>query len=234
MPNPLVIVIDGIIGAGKTELINKCLVPILSERGYRITVIPEPVNKWKESGILERFYEDPKRWAYHFQTKAFLDRVNLSNVLYRKYRDVTDIFILERSIFTDNLFMEVLHDSKTIDDLEYDDYKEWWSMWSNVMPFEPDIFVYLRPSIDECMNRVSERDRGGEILDDTKGVTKSYQSLLLEKHDAFLGGRSANIGECHHIPVVKLETDENFRDDEGVKHRISDTFEEIISHLRSR
>lgn len=68
-----VIVIDGIISAGKSTLI--ALIQSKLKDRYEIIVIKEPVNKWTQSGILQKFYGDKKRWSYHFQTKVFHDRI---------------------------------------------------------------------------------------------------------------------------------------------------------------
>ena len=143
--SPIVVVVDGIISAGKTTYINMILKK-LTEKGWKVTIVKEPVDKWKTSGLLKRFYKDPSRWGYHFQTKAFHDRVMENVEMFNKFGASSDIFILERSCFTDNLFMELLHESKLVDDMEFQDYKEWWSLWYKVMPYEPDLFIYLKYS----------------------------------------------------------------------------------------
>lgn len=223
----IVLVVDGIIGAGKTTLIQDCLVPLLSEWGLRITVVPEPVEKWKSSGRLKQFYEDPARRGYQFQTRAFHDRVKMSQEVFRKYAAHTDVFLLERSVFTDLLFMESLHESGTIDDSEYEDYMDLWTMWEEVMPFRPDLFVYLKPDVDVAMDRLRERNRDGEA-----GVSKEYQIALEQKHDAFLGGKFVVISDSHYIPCFHLSTNSDFRDDDSVKKEIASTFLEKISHIR--
>ena len=149
----IVAVVDGIVGAGKTTLI-KALSQILSREGWRITVIKEPVDKWVKSGLLQAFYEDPVRNAYMFQTVVFHDRVRECQEQHRKYREYTDVFLMERSIFTDLLFMEVMHDDQSITTMERDSYLQLWEMWREVMPFEPDLFIYLRPDLDTAMERL--------------------------------------------------------------------------------
>src|SRR3990167_7037947 len=130
--NPVIVVVDAIIGAGKTTLIRDCLIPLLTLKGWRVTEIREPVEKWKTTGRLQQFYNDPHRRGYQFQTRAFHDRIRESQEKYRLYKDSTDIFIIERSIFTDKLFMKMLLESNTIDITEYEDYFDLWTMWSEL------------------------------------------------------------------------------------------------------
>ncbi len=219
----IVIVVEGIIGAGKTSIIRKCLLPILLERGWKITVVDEPVSKWESDEFLKKFYDDPKRYAYHFQTKAFHDRVRECQKQYKKHKDDTDVFILERSVFSDTIFMNTLYESGTVDDMEMEHYKEWWSMWEEVMPFRPDLFIYLKPDLDVCMSRVLERARDGE-----EGVKRSYQVLLEQKHDAFFESGAVETESGHFVPVMPLSTNSNFRDDPDVKKWIADLIEEKL------
>lgn len=223
-----VLVIDGIIGAGKSTLIEECLVPIFSERGLTVTVVREPVDMWKAKGSLQQFYKDPSRRGYQFQTRAFHDRVRESQKQYLKYRKVTDIFLLERSVFTDLLFMKMLRESGTIDQTEYDDYFDLWTMWEEVMPFLPDLFVYLKPGIDVAMSRLQERNRDGE-----SAVSVGYQTALQEKHDEFLGNDCVVLPPTgHNVPCYHMTTNGNFRDDPETKKQIAEELLDRISHIR--
>lgn len=177
----IVLSVEGIIGAGKSTLI-KIIIAKLEKMGKKVALITEPVKKWEECGILKLFYADPKRWAYHFQTKAFHDRIKENIEVYEQHRNQkVDVYIMERSPFTDNLFMDVLHDEGTITNLEYEHYREWWELWYKLMPYPIDAFLYVRPDVEVCLDRCKKRSRDGET-----GITKDYQNRLLEKHDAFL------------------------------------------------
>ncbi len=224
---PIIVVVDGIIGCGKTTFIRNCLIPILTKKGWRVTEVREPVEKWKDSGRLQQFYKDPNRRGYQFQTRVFHDRVRESQEKYRCYKDDTDIFLLERSIFTDKLFMIMLLESKTIDITEYEDYIDLWTMWSETMPFQPDLFVYLKPDIQTCMNRLRERNRDGEA-----DVSEVYQQQLQKKHDEFLGNEFVAISDCHYVPRLLLPTNSNFRDDQKVQEDLSHQLETVLKTIR--
>ena len=225
---PIVVVVDGIIGCGKTTLVRECLIPNLALLGWRATEVKEPVDKWKASGRLQQFYSDPSRRGYQFQTRAFHDRVRECQDKYRLYKDTTDVFILERSVFTDILFMKLLLETDTIDNTEYDDYLDLWTMWEEVMPFKPDLFVYLKPTVDMCMQRLRERNRDGEA-----GVSEEYQLGLQEKHDNFLGEDFVAISDTHYVPRILLDTDSNFRDDPEIQSEICEKIVRILWKLRN-
>ena len=73
------VIIEGNIGSGKTTLCK--LLELLDTT--RSEVIYEPVNKWidlvdkQDNNILKLFYSDQERYAYTFQTYAFLTRAKL-------------------------------------------------------------------------------------------------------------------------------------------------------------
>ena len=225
---PIIICIDGLIGAGKTTLINNCLLPLLSERGYSVTLVKEPIEEWLKCGIFTRMAQDEKRWTYHFQTKAFHDRIKEMVRLWNAHSESTDIFLLERSHFSDRIFMKDAYDRGIVDDLEYSHYSEWWGLWSGIPGvMKPDLFIYLKPSLDIVQERVCERSRKGE-----EGISKERQKGLEKAHDFFLGGNTANIDENHFVPVLHLQTDSNFRDDIRVQNEILDFLEPSIQKIR--
>ena len=68
------VVIEGNIGCGKSTLLSQF------ENERNIQVLPEPVEKWQNlSGcnLLQRLYENPKRWAFQFQNYVQLTRLQL-------------------------------------------------------------------------------------------------------------------------------------------------------------
>lgn len=229
--HPIVVVVDGLIACGKTTYLN-ILIKVLTRKGWRVTLVKEPVEKWTAPGpngsesLFQLFNSDPSRWGYHFQTKAFYDRVMENKDMYAKYGDRSDVFILERSCFTDGLFMNSLHDAKLVTDLEMRDYNDWCRMWTDVMPYEPDLFIYLRPPVEVCMERLKERNRPGE-----EKITKEYQFALQKHHDEFFTGDAVNISGSHFVPCVRLETTENYRDDTAIQEKFASHFEGLVKTI---
>jgi len=201
---PVVAVIDGEIGAGKTTLI-KALRAHLTGLGLQVAVVPEPVDEWERSGILQEFYEDKpphlrKYVTYEFQIAVLASRVKKAREVVKQLPSA-DVYLLERSVLTDRfVFMELQRE--LVGEMRMNLYEEWWDMWAVLMPILPTHMVYLKPAIGTCMERVAKRAREGEVgaddgttadKSDTDasgrgGVSTAYQKRLRMAHENFLEG----------------------------------------------
>lgn len=235
---PIVLVVDGLIAAGKSTLISKCLGPTLRDRGYSVIEILEPVDEWKKSGMLQRYYSDPQKYAFQFQTHVFHTRVRACQKAThsaKKSDSTPHFYLLERSVFTDRIFMLMLLESGIVEQSEYDIYMDLWDMRKENMPFDIDAFIYLKPTIDEAMRRMEVRKRPEET-----GVSKEYQEALLRKHDEFLNGNTisglhndehdSSLDDIKGKPVLHLDTDVDFVNDSEVKEQIVDG---LLTFLRN-
>ena len=91
--SPKIIFIEGNIGAGKTTFLKN-----IEENNKNIQVIYEPVNEWRESGMLKKFYQDPKHFGKIFQFYCLYTRFKLFDEI-----DTTvDYVFIERSMMCDN------------------------------------------------------------------------------------------------------------------------------------
>lgn len=168
--------LEGIIGAGKSTTL-KLIVEELERRGKTCKVVDENVEHWVSIGLLQAFYNDKSRNGYLFQTKAFHDRVRECQKVYNENHGKADYVFMERTVYTDSIFMEELYDSGTINDLEWKCYKDWWSLWTELIPFNIDLVLYLCPPVNVAMDRIRQRARPGE-----EGITREYQDCLDSGH----------------------------------------------------
>lgn len=204
---PKVIVVEGLIAAGKTSLLK-----MLKENFEGSVPIYEPVDEWERSGALEEFYsslqtENPSPYVYMFQTYAFMTRIKRIIEKVKENPDA-EIYFLERSVFSDrHLFIEMLKDTGQLTEKNHQLYLDWWDMWTLVMPVKIDGFIYLNPSADECMRRLKIRSREGETVD------LDYQLELKKKHDEFL--KEPIVIENRTVPCLEISTDEDFRNEPG-------------------
>lgn len=166
--------VEGNIGVGKSTLVKA-----LEERG--LDTLQEPVDSWSttanENGknILEEFYTDPKRWAYTFQSIAFRTRIMGMDT-------ISDDCIVERSVYTDRMvFAEAARDIGNIDDIEWNDYTNWFDFVMNKIGKRPRGIIYLRGSPETCMDQIKKRGRKGE-----ENIDMDYLRLLHRKHDNWL------------------------------------------------
>ncbi len=223
---PIVISVEGIIGAGKTTFIEEVLVPYLKKKNFNTVLVKEPIDKWGE--ILKRFGEDTKRWAYHFQTKAFHDRVFECKTQWDLHEYSADVYVCERSIISDKIFMRNLYINETIDNMEMDHYLEWWSLWETVNPLSPDMFIYIKPGVEESMLRMRKRDRDGE-----SGITSKYQADLEKEHDKMLlkGNGRVRVSKDKHVPVYVLQTDRDYLSKGEVQNKILSDIKNIVDSV---
>jgi deoxyadenosine/deoxycytidine kinase len=172
------IIVDGVIGAGKTTVISLIEKKINSDSKLKIKAIYEPVKLWNDTGALQYFYQDIQKNCYEFQTYSYITRIE--SVIDEIYNaQDADIYLLERSIWTDKyIFMALLKDY--IGDMRMSMYNKWWDMWSYIMPMRVDKWVLLDTSLEESLKRITSRNRDGE-----SAVDKNYQIKLYNKHIEF-------------------------------------------------
>jgi deoxyadenosine/deoxycytidine kinase len=201
---PKILVIEGPIAAGKSVL-AEVLGEYATTKGIKTVIIREPVDKWVECGILEKFYKDRKANAYSFQTYAFVTRCNAIN------QQVLDnpgaeLFIIERSPATDQLFMYLMRD--LLDDCEKIMYKAWINLFYNILKLDltKATALYLRTDLADCMERLKMRGRAGE---DMAGM-QEYQRELINAHDNFLLKKEVAedfFPTCPYKNVIEISAD---------------------------
>ena len=173
--------IDGLIGSGKSTLVSKLKETLKNVKisNKKVVFIQEPVKEWMELGLLNRYYEDQKRWAYTFQNSAFITR---TQALYDSIQEHGDdcIFITERSVATDrHVFAKMLYKSGLMSDMEYKLYKSWYKYFSKPI----DGIIYLDTSVKNSLERIKKRDRDGE-----ESISEEYIVDLHKYHTDWLDG----------------------------------------------
>ena len=220
MKKPLFIVIDGLIGAGKTTLI-KLLEEKFNNGGIKTVASYEPVDIWESTGALKKFYQDIKGNCYNFQTFTFVTRIQ------RVLKDVEDnpdaeVFLLERSIFSDKyIFVEMLKNSSMMDSVESAMYEIWWDMWRRIMPANIDLFILLDTSVSDSMKRLLIRNRDGE----TGGVSQDYQQDLRKTHLDFYQSFLPEAG-YKTVTISSDKMSQNYLDD--LNHPVLEEIKNMI------
>ena len=148
----LKVALEGNIAAGKSTFLG-----ILSNE-IDITCVPEPVSRWQniksEGGnatggnILGMFYSDPTRWAYTFQSYAFLSRLKSQLEYAGTIPDQTDpkpkVVIFERSVLSDkHIFAANCHASGLFSEVEWAMYCDWHTWLTTSFDTRLDGIIYL-------------------------------------------------------------------------------------------
>ncbi len=172
------ILLDGIIGAGKTTLI-KLLEQYMNKIGIKTKAILEPVDVWRECGALQHFYENIEQHAYEFQTFTFITRIKrIIDCVYDN--SDADVFLLERHIWSDRyIFGELLRSN--FGEVKMRMYEYWWDMWAMILPLKADLWVLLDTNVKTAHHRMNIRNRGEEKT----GVSMEYLQLLWDQHRKF-------------------------------------------------
>ena len=207
-----ILVIEGNIGAGKSTFLR-----LLNEH-LSIDPVFEPHDKWQNIGdgenLLEKFYTDIRRWAYTFQTYAFVTRVLEQE---KQVKDCnTGVQVLERSVYSDRYcFAKNCYEMGVMQPLEWQLYRDWFNWLVEGYTTKPTGFIYLKTDPEVCYNRLKKRNRHEEAA-----VPLDYLKRLNEKHEDWLIKRTEVADYLQDVPVVTLECNRDFEQDsdELAKH----------------
>jgi deoxyadenosine/deoxycytidine kinase len=194
--------VEGNIGAGKSTFLR------LIEEHLPVQIVYEPVDQWQRvaagENLLERFYKDTQRWAYTFQSYAFITRVMEQQK--KAAESSHGVQILERSVYSDRYcFAKNCFEMGTMSPLEWSLYQEWFDWLIENYVQKPDGFIYLRTSPEKSYERLKKRARSEE-----KVVPLEYLTLLHDKHEQWLIDKKNIAHSLSTIPVLVIEADEEF------------------------
>ncbi|WP_216596691.1 deoxynucleoside kinase [Jeotgalibaca dankookensis] len=162
------IVLAGMIGAGKstyTEMISSQL----GTQAFYESVEYNP--------ILDKFYDNPKKWAFSLQ-------IYFLNARFRSIKDAlkADHNVLDRSIYEDALFTYVNHlqGNISVEELAiYNDLLEnMMEELEGIPKKSPDLLVFLDGPFEMILNRIQERGRDFEQIDDNPELLAYYRLLF--------------------------------------------------------
>ena len=206
-------IIEGNIGAGKSTFLS------LIEKELPVQVVYEPHQKWQDVGagdnLLEKFYNDTPRWAYTFQSYAFITRI--IEQMEKAKTNQHGVQVLERSVYSDRYcFAKNCFEMGTLSALEWKLYQEWFEwLIVNYAP-KPTGFIYLKTDPRVCYERLTKRAREEEV-----GVSLGYLSSLHDKHESWLLKKHEVAAYLQDVPVLIIDCNKEFEEDKEQmeKHR---------------
>lgn len=152
------IIVEGLIGVGKSTFTKE------ASKYFNLTPMYESVD---DNPFLKKFYsEDSKRWAYTLQMHFLYDRFS---------KHLPENTLLDRSIFGDICFANLLKEDGILTEDEHSSYIKHFNMLKPYIP-HVDICIHLHVSVDQAMERISQRGRGFE-----SGIEKSYLHKLQDQ-----------------------------------------------------
>ena len=159
------IVIDGVVGAGKSTLAQKVSdklgIPIYEELQNQTTM-----------NLLEEFYKDKKRWSFALQIHFLNERFKMIKDIHKNGGG-----ILDRSIFGDRIFASMLNEDGYMTD---DEFQTYTTLLDNMLEHvkNPKILVYIDCDLETAMERIGIRGRQME-----QKVDEIYWKRLNQKYN---------------------------------------------------
>jgi deoxyadenosine/deoxycytidine kinase len=198
--SPILVSIEGNIGAGKSSIIRKMKEKYASNPD--VVFVEEPVHIWDgicdEAGtpILKLFYENPEKHAFAFQQMAYITRITLLRKTIKE-NPHCKVIICERSLDADrNIFAKMLFDDGIISKVCFQIYNLIYDEFTCGFPIDRCIYIDADPEV--CAERISKRARSGE-----SGIALTYLAKCKKYHDDWL--LDSNIT----TPLLHLKTNQN-------------------------
>lgn len=194
------IVIEGVIGVGKTSLCR-----LLADRLGGIPFFED----FGQNPFIRDFYNSPKKFA--FKTQLFL--------LVSRFKQLTELpqpdlfnspLVIDYMFQKDRIFATV-----NLDDTDFEIYNLLWDIFEpKITP--PDLVVYLQASTDHLMERIKKRG-----MDYEKNISREYLEALNNAYNDFMFHFSM-------APVFIVNTDKiDFVEKE---EHLKDLTEKIVEH----
>lgn len=185
---PQRIVFEGLIGAGKTSAAT------LLSKHINFSLAEEPI---RTNLFLEKFYENPSRWAFPMQCHMLISRLAMERAgTYNVLSGFIPGIIFDRSLAGDTCFAEINTSLGNMSPEEYHLYLRLYETMKIECPY-PDVIIFLDVSLDTIKQRIKDRNRYYEqsLLE----PTNSYLQQLSEAYDRFCTAIS------QHTLVLKID-----------------------------
>jgi deoxyadenosine/deoxycytidine kinase len=158
------IVIEGVIGVGKTSLAR-----LLAEQMDARLVLEEV----EENPFLPDFYRDPDHYAFQTQIFFLLSR-------YRQQLEFPQQDLFHRKTVSDYLFdKDKIFAYINLSEKELTLYERLWTLLRRDIP-RPDLVIYLQANTETLMHRIRKRGRSFE-----KAISQEYIQRLNEAYSYF-------------------------------------------------
>jgi len=174
------IVIEGVIGVGKTALTR-----VLGEQ-FGVQTLFE---KFEENPFLGNFYGNREQYAFQTEVFFLLNR-------YRQQEAVVKPALGEGDLVGDYFFAKTrLFAGMNLRGAELELFDQIYEALSEKVAV-PDLVVYLTASVDVLMARIYQRDRSFE-----RKMERAYIADLAVRYESFFEGYKA-------APVLRIDTND--------------------------
>ncbi|XP_065174745.1 deoxynucleoside kinase-like [Sycon ciliatum] len=210
------IAVEGNISSGKSTLLE-----LFNKQSF-VETLTEPVEKWRNLGgsnILDRMYQDPKRWSFTFQSYVLLTMLQVHHSQQSK-----PLAVIERSVYSARYcFVENLRASGVMDETEFACYTEWFDWIMSQQRPQLDLIVYLRTSPETCYERLLQRARAEEAP-----VSLDYLKSLHSRYENWLGSNRSWHG---NTPVLVLDANKDVVQNKDLHNEMMEQITAFLTKL---
>jgi len=198
------IVIEGVVGSGKTALME-----IMIEKGY----YPFS-NIIEENEILDKFYYNRSKYAFILQVYFLNKRFE-----YIKLAEGMKNVVMDRSIYGDLIFAKILKQNKELTNEEYAVLLE---LQKNMLQYikKPKLLIYLDISTEKAIEQISQRGRIYE-----QEVERDYWSRLNKEYQEYFN--NYDLSPILKVNIDNLDFKNNYKDREHMISLIDKKLKEI-------
>ncbi|MBB5018127.1 deoxyadenosine/deoxycytidine kinase [Chitinivorax tropicus] len=158
------IVVEGLIGAGKTSLAKQ-----LSTHLQALPILESP----ESNPFLAKFYQDPSRYALQTQLSFLLQRTE-------QLAPLQQLDMFSTQVVSDYMLAkELIFAEQNLSDEEWRLYRSIYQSYSPEAP-RPDLVIYLQLPVSIAMQRIQQRARSYET-----GIEEQYLKQLAERYSRY-------------------------------------------------
>ena len=167
--------LEGAIGCGKSTVLDAC--PETFE------CVRENLDVWRELNYPRLAYESPQEHAWNFQSLVLATQ---QHDLAAALQTNAQTIVVERSVVSNGIFAELLHEDEAISELQMGIYRQQHKAAALAMKMLCSgcnvQHIWLDVSADDCLDRLKERNKARGDKDGESAVDYTYQQRLFLKH----------------------------------------------------
>ena len=201
------IVVEGVIGVGKTTLVE------LLTKDFQATSVLEIVEE--NPFLVKGFYEDMKNHAFNTELFFLLSRFWQQRKLSESLRSGSGMVISDYLFAKNRIFAEL-----TLAGEELDIFDSVFRPLNDKVE-RPDLIVYLRADADSLMRRIHLRERSFE-----RNMEREYIQKLVDRYDRFF--TTYHSSQVMTIDASEIDFVFNFRSYSKMKEQIGETLKQEI------
>jgi deoxyadenosine/deoxycytidine kinase len=185
---PFHIALEANVGVGKSTVLNRL-------ESKNVKIFSEPVQYWRDTLMLEKFYNQPMRWAFTFQTMV----LNSFHQIAKENICNSNVKLTERSLLSSrHCFSKLARHNGYLNKIEYEILEQSYKLLDE--KFNPDYIIYLTATPELAYRRIKERGRPEE-----SNITLEYLTKLDVLHNNLFLENTFNL----QIPISIVDANQS-------------------------